>query len=125
MPQYNQPSDTSIVMKGSAGGPNNNNIRIYSKIFTLSGSSGSGYSLDITEAGFTGVTSVQMNPINNTNVLANIPIISEKSRSVTAIVVNILTVNSTQVTALLQTVTGLAFATNLTGISIDLRVEGF
>jgi len=116
---------TTITMKGTAGGPQNNNIRIYSKIFALSGSAANGYTLDITEAGFSAITSVQINPISNTTSLLAIPIVTEKSRSATAIVVNILTVNSTQVTALLQTVTGLTFATNLTGMSIDLRVEGY
>lgn len=114
----------AITMKGTAGGINNNNIRIYSKVFDLTGTNGSGYVLDITEAGFTTVTSVQMNPINNTASVATVPIISEKSRSPTSIVVNVLTANSTLVSSLLTNVVGLVFASNLAGMKIDLRVEG-
>lgn len=124
MPMYNPPSEAKITMKGSAGGQNNDTIRIFTKIYQLTGTAVGGYSLDISEAGFTQITSVQMNPINNSNSLLTFPIIAEKSRSNNAIVVNILTINNTSLLGLIQVGTGLIFATNLTGMSIDLRVEG-
>lgn len=125
MPQFNTSSVPNMSLSGTAGGANHDTLKVYTNVFALSGSAAAGYSLDISSAGFTAITSVQMNPINNTTSVVAVPIISEKSRSTTAIVVNILTIQSTQVTALLQTVTGAAFATNLAGMSIDLRVEGY
>ena len=124
MPVFNPQDPTKITMKGTAGGPTNDTIRIYTKIFPLTGTAVGGYSLDISEAGFTMITSVQMSPINNTNSLLGVPIIAEKSRSTSAIVVNILTINSQSLLGLVQVGTGLIFAANLAGMSIDLRVEG-
>lgn len=127
MPLYNANQAVNISMVGTAGSPSHDTIKIYTNIFTLSGTfnSATGYSLDISSANFTAVTSVQLSPISNSSTLAVIPIVSEKSRSTSAIVVNILTVNSTTITALLQTATGLAFATSLVGMSIDVRIEGY
>lgn len=124
MPLYSQA--VNITMTGVAGGAMNDTIRIYSNIFVLSGTfnSTTGYSLDISLAGFTTITNVSINPISNTGTLTNIPIVSEKSRSNTGIVVNIMTVSSNLISILGTTVTGLVFASSLTGISIDLRVEG-
>ncbi len=124
MPQSNPTIE--ITPMGTAGGPQHDKMRIYTKVFTLSGNfnAATGYSLDISEGLFNSITGVQMNPVSQAGTVTGLPIISEKSRSTAAIVVNIMVVNSQTVNVLGTNVTGLVFATNLAGMSIDLRVEG-
>lgn len=123
MPVYNPQSAINIGMSGTAGGPNHDNIKIFTTVITPT--TGNGFAIDISEAGFTQVTNINVQSINNTASLLNIPVVAIKSYTTTQVVVNIVVSNSQVVSLLGATVTGLVFATNLAGLQLHIRAEGF
>jgi len=77
--------------------------RIYAD--TITPTTGNGFSIDISPAGFSSIPRVQITPMRNTNVVTSVPNIAIKSVSTTTIVVNITEGNSATVNILGNIVT--------------------
>lgn len=122
MPIYN-PDDLEIKMSGTAGGANHNKIYIWSDIVVPT--TGNGFTFSVADAAFTTITNIQLTVENNTSSVATIPIATVKSYTSSAITVNLVVSGSTLVSLLGTTVQGLVFATNLTGVRLHARIEGF
>lgn len=93
---------------------------------TVSPSTASGYSIDISSAGFSSVTNVQIIAVRNTSTVTSSPNVSIKTISTSAIVVNVVEGNPTLVNILGSNVPlglGQVFA-NTTGLSLVVMVEG-
>lgn len=89
-------------------------------------STGDGYSIDISSAGFSSITSINVEVIKSTSVANAAPILSIKSASTTTIVVNIVEGNSATVSILgINVLSGSphVFA-DVTGLTLSVRVEG-
>lgn len=87
--------------------------------------SSNGYSIDISSAGFTTITSIQVQAEYNTNNASAVPLVSIRSYSTTAVVVNIIQSNSTVVSIIGINILGLQFLQNLTGVKLHVTVEGY
>lgn len=88
---------------------------------TVTPSTANGYSVNITSAGFTTILSVQATVFQNSSTAATIPLISGKTFTTSAIITNVQTSNS----GVLGILTGLIFATSLTGMTIHVVVVGY
>ncbi len=89
-------------------------------------STGNGYSIDISSAGFSNIVSVSVVGVKNTNSTYLSPQVSVKSKSTSAIVVNITEANAATVSILgINVLSGapLVFA-NVTGLTLDVIVYG-
>lgn len=122
---FNPPSNTTITMKGNAGGNNNDTIRILSLLVTPTVAMG--FSIDISSYGFTSISNVQAIAERDTTVPMEVINVAVRSKSVNAIVLN-LTQGNNAVVALLgiNVLSGspVIAANNLSNITIHLRVEG-
>ena len=88
----------------------------------------SGFSINISSAGFTVIKSVTITAQNNTVSIPSMPIVVLQSVTTTAIVVNILTQNNATTTILGITVLSgspLQLAASTTGMVLNVKVEGF
>lgn len=100
-------------------------IKIYAD--TSMPSTGNGFSIDISSAGFSSVKSVDVTAQNNTASVASMPIVIIKSYSTTAIVVNILSQNNSTTTILGITVLSgspLQTIASTSGVVLHVRVVG-
>lgn len=99
------------------------------KVFTgtVSPNTSNGYSIDISGAGFSSISSVAVNALLNTGTVASMPLVVVKSVSTSAVVVNILTQNNATVTILgINVLSGapLQFAASTSGIVLHVQVIG-
>lgn len=85
---------------------------------------GNGFTIDISAAGFSSIISVQSQIIKNVSSASTVPIISVQSYSTTEVKLNIVQSNSTVVSLLGTTVNGLLFVTDFTGCEVHLFVLG-
>lgn len=100
-------------------------VRIYSD--TTTPTTSNGFSIDISSAGFSSISSVGINPVLNTATIANMPIVVVKSISNTTIVVNLLTQNNATVSILsINVLSGapMVFDASLTGVVLQVQVIG-
>lgn len=80
-----------------------------------------GQTIDISSAGFSAVIDVQATAANNTATLTSVPFISVKSYTTTTVTLNIAQSNS----GLVGILSGLVFATSLTGVTVQVLVIGY
>lgn len=88
---------------------------------TVTPSTANGYSVNISSAGFTTILSIQATVFQNSSTAATIPLISGKTFTNSAAVINIQTSN----TGVIGLLVGLIFATNLAGMTVHLVVVGY
>lgn len=114
---------TTKVYKAS--GVVNQAIKIWSDVVTPSTSSG--YSIDISSAGFTTILSANVIAIRNTTSASTSPNVSIKSQSTTAIVVNVIEDNPSTIAILgISVLSGLpSIFANVTGLSLSVTVIGY
>lgn len=123
----NNPAEggAKIAMKGLAGGPNNDDIRILDLLVTPTVAMN--FAIDISGYGFSSLTNVQVVAERDTTDPMSVPNVAIKSKSVNSIVVNI-TQGSIAVVTLLgvNVLSGppIVPATNLQNITLHVRVEG-
>lgn len=127
MPLNNpQESAIAIQMKGTAGGPQNNNIRIASGIYTPTQAMNN--VIDISSFGFTAITDVIVTAERNTNDPMQVPNVAISSYNMNQLFVNI-TQGSTAVVTILNinVLSGppIVAATNLNTIKLHVRIEGY
>lgn len=124
---YSAPDSAAIkiAMKGLAGGPNNDNIRIVDLMVTPT--IAMGYSVDISSYGFSSITNVMAIAERDTIDPMQVINVGVKSRSTSAVVFN-LTQGSTAVVTLLgiNVLSGppIVPATGLSNVTLHIRVEG-
>lgn len=121
------PTDTGITttLKGLAGGAGNNNIRILDLL--LVPTVAMGLSIDISNYGFTSIANVSVIAEKDTTDPMLVPNVAIKSKSTSAIVVNITQGNNATVAILgINVLSGgpVIAATNLPTITLHVRVEG-
>lgn len=87
---------------------------------TISPSTGNGYSIDISAAGFSSVRNVQVQAEFNGSSAGTQPLVSIKSYSTTAVVVNILQSNTIGILGVL----GLQFLQSVSGVRLHVVVMG-
>ena len=100
-------------------------VKVYTD--TVSPNTANGYSIDISGAGFSSISSVGVNALLNTGTVASMPLVVIKSFSTTSVVVNILTQNNATVTILgINVLSGapLQFAASTSGIVLHVQVIG-
>lgn len=112
----------SVEYYGSAGRINQK-IKVWSGIVTPT--TGNGFNVDISAAGFGTILNVQAQAVNSTAIAASVPIVTVKSYTTTQVSLNIIQSNSQLLSILGVTVTGLIFATNLTGTTLHVQVTGY
>ena len=103
-----------------------NQVKIWAD--TTTPTSGSGFSIDISSAGFSVIKSATVTAQNNTAAIGSMPIVVIKSVSTTAIVVNIMEQNSATTTILGITVLSgspLQLASSTSGFLLNVKVEGY
>jgi len=103
-----------------------NQVRIWAD--TTTPTTGSGFSIDISSAGFSTIKSATVTAQNNTSSIGSMPIVVIKSVSTTAIVVNIMEQNSATTTILGITVLSgspLQLASSTSGFLLNVKVEGY
>lgn len=103
-----------------------NQVKIWAD--TTTPTTGTGFSIDISSAGFSVIKSATVTAQNNTAAIGSMPIVVIKSVTTTAIVVNIMEQNSATTTILGITVLSgspLQLATTTTGFLLNVKVEGF
>ncbi len=79
-----------------------------------------GMSVDISSAGFTSISTVELTAANNTTTVTSMPIVAIQTYSTTSVSFNLLTSNS-GVLGILQ---GLVGATSLTGLTVHVHITG-
>lgn len=102
-----------------------NQVRIWSD--TLTPATANGQSINIASAGFSTIKSITVTPQLNTATVGSMPIVIVKSFTTSAIVVNILTQNSSTVTILgISVLSGapLQFAASTSGMVLHITVQG-
>jgi hypothetical protein len=102
-----------------------NNVKIYAD--TVMPSSASGFSINISSAGFSTIKSVTITAQNNTASIASMPFVVIQSVSTSAIVCNILTQNNSTTTILGITVLSgspMQLAASTTGMVLNVHIEG-
>lgn len=103
-----------------------NQVKIWAD--TTSPTTGNGFSIDISSAGFSVIKSATVTAQNNTASIVSMPIVVIKSISTTALVVNIMEQNSATTTILGITVLSgspLQLASTTTGMLLNIKVEGY
>lgn len=123
--QYLKLSDTANIKTQyyNASGKINQPEKTWVGIVTPT--TASGFTVDISSAGFNTITSIQMQSANNTSSAVGVPLVSLKSYTTTQVVMNIIQSNNNTIASLLAPIIGLVFATNLTGITIHILVTGY
>lgn len=109
----------------NASGMINDPIKIWTDVVTPS--TGNGYSIDISSAGFTSVLSANIIAIKNNGTANLSPNVSIKSMTTSAIVINIVEGNAATVSILgINVLSGspLTFA-NITGMTLSVEVKGY
>jgi len=104
----------------------NHEIRLW--IDTITVTSGNSFSVDISSAGFTGITGVSAGAMKNTSTLSSIPMCQIKSISTTAVVFNMVEENSTTINILGSLVllgTPLQFVSSTNGLQVAVAVLGY
>ncbi len=119
---YNVLGD-SIQVFNSSGRVRGTVFKTWRDSVVLSGASP--FTVDISSAGFKGIFCALVTTANNTSVVASMPLAEIKSYSNNQILINVLNSTSTLVNVLGSTVTGLSSATNLAGMKVFLRVDGY
>lgn len=102
-----------------------NQVKIYAD--TVSPTTGSGFSISISAAGFTTIKTVSVTAQNNTGSISGMPIVVIQSVSISAIVVNILTQNNATTSILGITVLSgspLQTAASTAGMLLNVHIEG-
>lgn len=102
-----------------------NTIKVYSD--TSMPTTSSGFSINISSAGFSTVKSVTITAQNNTSSIPSMPIVVIQSVSTTAVVVNILTQNNATVTILgIPVLSGspLQLASSTSGMVLNVQITG-
>lgn len=79
-----------------------------------------GQTIDITSAGFTSISTIELTAANNTTTVTSMPIVMIKSYTNTSVVCNILTSN----VGVLSILQGLVGPTTLTGMTIHAHITG-
>lgn len=92
---------------------------------TLTPSTGSGYVVDISSAGFTKVLSVQAQVQTNTTVANDVPVVAVKSYTTSQVILNIVQGNTTAVSVLGVNVLGLRFLQAPSSSKIHVLVVGY
>lgn len=118
-------SDSTTTRIYNASGKVNQSLKIWSANVTPSTSNG--HSIDISSAGFTTILSATVTAVRNTTSAATSPNVSIKSKSTTALVVNVVEDNPATVTILgINVLSGSpsVFA-NTTGLTLDVIVIGY
>jgi len=121
------PTDTGITttLKGLAGGASNNNIRVLDLLVVPTVAMG--FSVDISSYGFTTISNVLVIAERDTTDPMLVPNVAIKSKSTSAIVINITQGNNAVVAILgINVLSGspVVAATNLPTITLHVRVEG-
>lgn len=121
------PTDTGITttLKGLAGGAGNNNIRVLDLLVIPTVAMG--FSVDISSYGFTSISNVAVVAERDTTDPMLVPNVGIKSKSTSAIVINITQGNNATVAILgINVLSGspMVAATNLASITLHFRVEG-
>lgn len=120
------PTDTiTTTLKGLAGGTSNNNIRILDLLVVPTVAMG--FSIDISSYGFTSISNVNVIAEKDVTDPMLVPNVAIKSKSISAIVINITQGNNATVAILgINVLSGspVVAATNLTAIILHVRVEG-
>ena len=121
------PTDTGVTttLKGLAGGASNNNIRVLDLLVVPTVAMG--FSVDISSYGFTTISNVLVIAERDTTDPMLVPNVAIKSKSTSAIVINITQGNNATVAILgINVLSGspVIAATNLTTITLHVRVEG-
>lgn len=121
------PTDTGITttLKGLAGGSGNNNIRILDLLVVPT--IAMGFSIDISSYGFTSISNVAVVAERDTTDPMLVPNVGIKSKSTSAIVINITQGNNATVSILgINVLSGspMVAATGLNTITLHLHVEG-
>jgi len=114
----------SVVYYNSSG-KINQRVKVW--VGTVTPSTSSGYTIDISSAGFTTIISASVVAIRNTNTAYTSPNVSIKSKSTSALVVNIVEDNPATITILgINVLSGYpsVFA-NVTGLTLDVMVVGY
>jgi len=109
----------------NASGKINQKIKVWTG--NVAPSTANGYSIDISSAGFSTIISANVIAVRNTSAAASSPNVSVKSKSTTALVVNIVEDNTATVSILgIGVLSGLpsVFA-NITGLTLDVVVFGY
>lgn len=88
-------------------------------------SSSSGYSVDISSAGFSTILSIQVQALNNTNTVTSMPMVTVQSYTTSAVVISIITSNNATIASLLSPIIGLVTASSLSGTTLHVRVDGY
>ena len=124
---YTQLADKPYIAKFyNSTGILNQTIKKWVGIITPTTSSG--FSIDISSAGFTTISNIQIQVERNSTVVSDIPIVSIKSRTTSSIVVNLAQTNTATVSiAGINVLSGLPliFATNLSNILLHVEVTGY
>lgn len=112
----------NILNLYSSGGLVGSQLRAYA--VTVTPTTASGNSIDISGAGFGTILGVIPSAINNTSTIDNVPLVSLKSVSISSVVVNILSPKTTSV-LIGGNVDGMGFIGSLSGVAVTLIVIGY
>lgn len=118
-------ADSTSLKAYNTSGVVNQNIKVWSTNVTPSTSNG--YSIDISSAGFTTILSASVIAVKNTSSASTSPNVSIKTKSTTAIVVNVIEDNPSTVTILgINVLNGApSIFANTTGLTLDVQVIGY
>lgn len=85
---------------------------------------GSTQAIDISSAGFTVIRAISITGENNTSTLTSVPFAAIKSYTTNEIQVAVITSNNQVISLLGTNITGLLYATGLTGMKLHVTVTG-
>lgn len=111
------------VLQYNRSGAISPQLRVFTD--TITPTTGNGFSINISTAGFTRVTSVQVQAESNTTSAASVPLVAIRSYSTSAVVVNIVQSNSTLISLLGINVLGLQFLQSVSGVRLHVTVFGY
>lgn len=104
----------------------NHEIRLW--IDTITVTSASGFSIDISSAGFSGITTVSAEAIRNTGALTSVPSCHVKTIGTSTLFLNLTEENSTTINLLGSLVllgAPLQFVSNTSGLQVAIVVIGY
>lgn len=120
----NKPSIPTAITYYDSTGSTSSPTKIWR--YKVTPTTGNGFSINISSAGFSSISSVSIISIKNTSTATSVPKVSIKSYTTSAIVVNIIEGNASTVNILSSLVSlGVSeqFA-NTTGLTLFVKVEG-
>lgn len=87
-------------------------------------STASGQTIDISSAGFTSISCIQVSAANNSGSATSVPLVGIKSYTTSQVTLNIVSSNNNTIANLLSPIIGLVFPSSVAGYTIHVVVKG-